>query len=85
MKKTLTFKSTPSISDEEEDNLEDNEDLSLLMKNVRKMYDKAKFENRTRWQGKEEKKIVCYNLRKPEHIIVDCPKIKRKPSTFKKP
>ena len=51
-KKTLAFKSTPSISDEEEDDLEDDEDLSLLVKNVRKMYIKAKFENRRRCQEK---------------------------------
>jgi len=43
------------------------------------MYTKAKFNNRRRWQGKEEKKIVCYNYRKPEHVIVDCPDTKSKP------
>ena len=46
-KRTLAFKSTPSISDEEED-LDDDEDLSLLVKNMSKMYNKAKFENRRR-------------------------------------
>jgi len=55
-KKSLAFKSTPTISDEEEDDLDDDEDLSLLVKNVRKMYNKAKFENRRRWQGKEKRR-----------------------------
>ena len=58
-KKVFAFKSTPTIFDEEE-NQKDDEDLSLMMKNVRRMYNKAKFENR-RWQGKEEKKLMCYN------------------------
>jgi len=43
-KKTLTFKSTLTIYGEEEDD----EDLSLLLKNVRRMYQKAKFNNRRR-------------------------------------
>ena len=60
-KKTLAFKSTPSISDEEEDDLSDDEDLFLIVKNVRKMYNKAEFGNRRRWQGKEVKKTVFYN------------------------
>ena len=60
-KKTLTFKSTPTISDDEDDDQNDDDDLSLLVKNIRTMYNKAKFNNRRRWQGKEEKKIVCYN------------------------
>ena len=84
-KKTLTFKSTPAIFDDEIDDQEDDEDLSLFVKNVRKMYNKAKFNNRRRGQGKEEKKIVCYNYRKLRHVIVDCPEIKSKPSTSKKP
>ena len=32
---------------------EDDEEFSLLVKNVRRMYNKAKFNNRRRWQGKE--------------------------------
>ena len=71
MKKTLTFKSTPSISHEEEDDLDNDEDLSLIVKNTRKMYNKAKFGNRRRWQGKGEKKIVCYNCRKSRHVIAN--------------
>jgi len=41
----ITFKSTPIISDED-DEKEDGEDLFLLVKNVRRMYNKAKFNNR---------------------------------------
>ena len=44
-KTTLAFKSTPLISDEDEDEQEDDEDLSLLMKNVRRIYNKVKFNN----------------------------------------
>ena len=47
-KKTLVFKSTPTISDEEEDDQEDDDDLSLLVKNVRRMYNKVKFDNHRR-------------------------------------
>ena len=81
MKKSLTFKSTPTISDDEDDDHKDDEDLSLV-KNVRRTYNKAKFNNRRRWQGKEEKNIVCYNCWKPRHF--NCLDIKRKPSTSKK-
>jgi len=44
-KKTITFKSTPTISDNAEEE-EDDEDLSLLVRNVRRMYNKKKFNNR---------------------------------------
>ena len=47
-KKTLTFKFTPTIFDDEDDDQEDYEDLSLPAKNVRRMYNKAKFNNRRR-------------------------------------
>jgi len=43
-KKSLTFKSAPTISDEDEEE-DDDEDLFLLVKNVRRMYNKAKFNN----------------------------------------
>jgi len=49
------------------------------------MYNKAKFQNRRRWQGKEEKKIICFNCRKPGHIVAECPENKSKPSISKKP
>jgi len=83
-KKMIAFKSTPTISDED-DEKEDDDDLSLLVKNVRRMYNKAKFNNRRRWQGKEDKKIICFNCRKPSHMVADCPETKGKPSTSKKP
>jgi len=54
-KKVFAFKSTPTISDEDKEE-DDDEDLSLLVKNVRRMYDKAKFENRRRSQGMEKNK-----------------------------
>jgi len=44
-KKMIAFKSTPTIFDDEE---KDDEDLSLLIKNVRRMYNKFKFNNRRR-------------------------------------
>ena len=46
-KKTIAFKSTPTISDDNGEE-EDDEELSLLVKNVRRMYNKAKFNNRRR-------------------------------------
>ena len=45
-KMMLAFKSAPTISDDEE---EEDEDLVLLVKNVRRMYNNAKFNNRRRW------------------------------------
>ena len=65
----IAFKSTPSDEEEEEDY----EELSFLVKNVRRMYNKDKFNNRRRWQGKEDKKIICFNCRKPGHIVADYP------------
>jgi len=79
----LAFKSTPTISDEDDEE-EDDEDFSLLVKNVRRIYNKVKFNNKRKWQGKEDKKIVGYNCRKPEHVIIDCPENKAKPKTIKK-
>ena len=53
-KKMIAFKSTLTISDDDEEE-EDDEELSLLVKNVRRMYNKAKFNNRRRWQGKKRR------------------------------
>jgi len=47
-KKMIAFKSTPTISDDDDEE-EDDKEFSLLMKNVRRMYNKAKFNNRRRW------------------------------------
>ena len=58
-KKTIAFKSTPTISD-------DDEDLSLLVRNVRRMYNKAKINNRRRWQEKEEKKSSVSTVENPD-------------------
>ena len=44
-KKLIAFMSTPSDDDDEE---EDDEDFFLLVKNVRRMYNKAKFNNKRR-------------------------------------
>ena len=46
-KKIIAFKSTPTISDNDEEE-EDDEDLSLLVRNIRRMYNKAKINNRRR-------------------------------------
>ena len=54
------------------------------MKNDQRMYNKAKFQNRIRWQEKEEKKIICFNCRKLGHIVAECSKNKSKPSTSKR-
>jgi len=83
-KKTIAFKCQSTHSDEDDEE-EDDEELSLLVKNVRRMYNKAKFQGRRRWQGgKEERKIICFNCQRPGHIVAECPD-KVKPSTSKKP
>ena len=45
-KKMIDFKSTLTISNDDEE--EDDEEFSLLVKNVRKIYNKTKFKNRRR-------------------------------------
>ena len=80
-KKMIAFKSTPTISDKDD---EDDKDLSILVKNVKRMYKIVKFNNRRRWQGKEEKKIICFNYPELGHIVAECPKTKSKLSTSKK-
>jgi len=80
----LAFKFTPTIFNEDDDKEEHDEELSLLVKNVRRMYNKAKFNNWKKLQGKKDKKIFCYNCRKPEYVIAECLENKAKPTTFKK-
>ena len=46
-KKTIAFKSTSAISDEEEEK-DDDEELSLLIRNVRRTYNKAKYNHKRR-------------------------------------
>jgi len=90
-KKSIAFKASPTFSkDDEEFEQDDNEELSLLVKNVWRMFHKrGRFNNRKgRWQGKEEKRgneNALANCKKPGHLIVDCPNMKSKASTSKKP
>ena len=49
-KKMLAFKFTPTGSDDDEEE-EDDEYLSLLVRNVKRMYNKAKINNRMAWKG----------------------------------
>ena len=44
-KKTIAFKSTPAISDDEEEE-KDDEELYLLVRNVRRTYNKVKYNHR---------------------------------------
>ena len=44
-KKMIAFKSTPTISDDNDEE-EDDEELSLLVENIRRMYNNAKFNDR---------------------------------------
>ena len=55
-KKMIAFKSTPTISNDDDEE-EGDEEFSLLVKNVRRMYNKAKFNNRRRWQGKKKTRM----------------------------
>ena len=71
-KKNVTFKSTPILSDENEDI--DDEELFFLVKNVRRMFHKrGRFNNykKGKKQGKEERKgndiRPCYNCKKLSH------------------
>ena len=81
-KKTIAFKSTHAISnDEEEEEEEEDEELSLLIRNVIRAYNKKKYNHRRRRQGKEEKKIICFNYRKPEHIMAEGPDFRNKISS----
>ena len=61
-KKSITFKSTSTIYDNEED--EEDDELYLLVRNIKRMYHKKKLNHKRQWEGKEEKKIICYNCRK---------------------
>ena len=45
----LAFKSTSAIFDEDDEKEEDDKDLSLLVKNIRRMYNKVKFNNQRKW------------------------------------
>ena len=75
-KKSIAFKSSSTIDDDEEDE-EDDEELSLLVRNVKRMYRKNKLNFRRKLEGKEERRIICYNCRKPGHIMADCPEFKK--------
>ena len=77
-KKSLALKSSSTLDDEEED-----EELSLLVQNVKRMYRKNKLNFRRKFEGKEERRIICYNCRKPGHIMADCPEFKKKVSSSK--
>ena len=69
-RKAIAFKSQSSHSDEDNEE-EDDEELSLLVKNVRRMYNKAKFQGRRRWQGgKEEKKIICFYCQNGSAVLI---------------
>ena len=82
-KKSIAFKSSSIIDDDEEDE-EDEEELSLLVRNVKRMYRKNKLNFRRKLEGKEERRIICYNCQKPRHIMADCPDFKKKvTSSFK--
>ena len=70
----------PSTISDDDEKEEYDEDRSLLVRNVRRMYNKAKINNRRRWQGKEETKIICFDCQKSGHIIAECSDIKNKPS-----
>ena len=80
----IAFKSTPTISDDDDEE-EDDEEFSLLVKNVIRIYNKAKFNNRRWWQGKEDKKITRFNFWKPGHMVANCPETKNKPSACNRP
>ena len=73
-KKSMAFKSSSTLEDDEEDEEED-EELSLLVRNVKRMYRRNKLNFRRKFEGKEERRIICYNCRKPGHIMAESPDI----------
>ena len=83
-KKSIAFKSSSTLEDDEEDKEED-EELSLLVRNVKRMYRRNKLNFRRKFEGKEERRIICYNCRKPGHIMADCPEFKKKMTSSFKP
>ena len=40
---------------------EDDEELSLLVRNVKRLYRKNKLNFRRKLEGKEERRIICFN------------------------
>jgi len=93
-KKIVAFKSTLIRSDDNEviDNEENvDEELSLLVKNMRRMfYKRGRFNNyrKERKQDKDERRGneigPCYNYKKFGQLIADCPEIKNKTSSSNK-
>ena len=80
-KKSVAFKSSSTLEDDEEED----EELSLLVRNVKRMYRRNKLNFRRKIEGKEERRIICYNCRRPGHIMADCPEFKKKMTSFFKP
>ena len=90
-KESITSKTTPTFSnDDEEFEIDDDEQLSLLVKNIWKMFYKRRGFNshKDRWQGKEDRRNEIgpsYNYKKSGHLIEDCPKMKGKTLKSKRP
>jgi len=72
-KKMIAFKFTPSDGDDEE---EDDEELFLLVKYVRRMYNKATFNNSRRWQGKKTRKSFALIAVSRDTLLHIAPRIK---------
>ena len=66
------------IRDSNEEDEEDDEELSLLVRNVKRLYRKNKLNFRRKLEGKEERRFICYNCRKPGYIMADCLNFKKK-------
>ena len=60
--------------------------MPMIVRKVGRIFYKGRFNNKkNRWQGNKDKEEgLCYNYKKPGHLIVDCPKMKNKTSTSKK-
>ena len=82
-KRSVAFKATPSISEGNEIMDDDEDEFSMIMRKVEKMFFKqGKMNNhrRSKWQGKGERKKEeigpCYNCKKSGYLIVDYPNLK---------
>ncbi|MQM14752.1 hypothetical protein Taro_047687 [Colocasia esculenta] len=84
--KVIATPSTSSSSSSKNAGSEDSDVddvLSKLQKNLKKKKNRSR---RIQKKEKKEKELVCYECRKPGHLRLDCPKLKKtgQPEKFKK-
>ena len=83
--KMLAFKSTPTIFDEneEEEEEEEDEDLSLLVKSVRRMYNKAKVNNREDNKARRIRRLFGTTVGNPDMSLSNTRRTKQSPQLLR--